>query len=67
MDVLSTINWGIILPFLVIETILIIVAFIDWIKIDKTNDPKWVWLLLIFFVTTLGPILYFIFGRRKDM
>lgn len=67
MDVLSTINWGIILPFLVIETILIIVAFIDWIKVDKTNDPKWVWLLLIFFVTTLGPILYFIFGRRKDM
>lgn len=67
MEVLSAINWGILLPFLIIQTVLIIVAFIDWIKLEKTNGPKWVWLLIILFVSTFGPILYFIFGRRRDM
>lgn len=67
MEVLSAINWGILLPFLIIQTVLIIVAFIDWIKLEKTNGPKWMWLLIILFVSTFGPILYFIFGRRRNM
>ena len=67
MEVLSAINWGILLPFLIIQTVLIIVAFIDWIKLEKTNGTKWVWLLIILFVSTFGPILYFIFGRRRNM
>jgi len=66
MDILSNISWGIIAPFLVIQAILIFVAFIDWIKIEKTNGPKWGWLLIILFVSTLGPILYFIIGRRNS-
>lgn len=64
MEMLSEINWGIIIPFLVIQTILMFVAFIDWVRIERTNGPKWVWLLIILFISTLGPILYFIFGRR---
>jgi len=66
MEILSEINWGIIAPFLIIQTILIIVALIDWIKLEKTNGPKWIWLLIILFISTLGPILYFIFGRRDS-
>lgn len=65
MEVFTDINWGIIAPLLVIQAILIIVALIDWIRIEKTNGPKWVWLLIILFVTTFGPILYFIIGRKE--
>lgn len=64
MEVLSAIPWGIILPLLVIQTVLIIVALIDWIRIEKTNGPKLVWLLIILFISTLGPISYFLIGRR---
>lgn len=59
------INWGIIAPLLVVQLILMVVALIDWIRIEKTNGPKLLWLFIILFVSTLGPILYFIFGRKE--
>lgn len=65
-ELLSTINWAIIAPFLVIQGILLIVALIDWAKADEFNGPKWMWLFIIIFVNTLGPIVYFIFGRSKQ-
>ncbi|MUK88335.1 transcriptional regulator [Ornithinibacillus sp. L9] len=58
-------NWGLIAPILVIQGILIIVAMIDLIRTDYTNGPKWLWVLIIIFVSTLGPILYFVLGRRQ--
>ena len=64
MELLSEINWAIIAPLFIIQLILIIIAFIDWVKCEQTNGPKWVWLLIILFISTLGPILYFIFGRK---
>jgi len=66
MELLSEINLGIIAPFLVIQFILIIVALIDWIKTEETNGPKWIWLPIILFISLLGPIVYFIFGRKND-
>lgn len=58
-------NWGLIAPFLVIQFLLIIIALVDWVKVKETNGPKWVWLLIILFISLLGPIIYFIFGRRN--
>ncbi len=66
MEALFDINWGLVIPFIIIQTILMIVALIDWIRIEKTNGPKLVWLFIILFITTFGPILYFIFGRRDS-
>lgn len=63
---LSEINWAIITPILVIQAILLIVALIDLIRIDKTNGPKWTWVLIIVLVNIIGPIAYFIFGRRQQ-
>ncbi|MFD2132648.1 PLDc N-terminal domain-containing protein [Pseudogracilibacillus auburnensis] len=65
MEVLAEINWGIIAPIIVIQMILMIVAFIDWIKVEKTNGPKLLWLFIILLITTFGPILYFIIGRKE--
>lgn len=65
MELLNEINWGIIAPLIVIQIILMIVALIDWVKIEKTNGSKWLWLFIIIFINTIGPILYFIFGRKE--
>ena len=61
---LSTINWALIVPIIAIEAILIIVALIDLSKAEQTNGPKWMWVLIIVFISIFGPILYFITGKK---
>lgn len=65
-ELLTEVNWGLITPLLVIWALLSIIALIDWVRTDETNGPKWLWLLIILFVSTLGPILYFVIGRRQN-
>ncbi|MHC0035667.1 PLD nuclease N-terminal domain-containing protein [Pseudoneobacillus sp. C159] len=66
MEILEVINWAIFAPILVIQFILFLVAIIDLIRIEKTNGPKWLWALIILFINILGPILYFVIGRRNQ-
>lgn len=65
MELLETVNWSLAAPILVIQGILLIVALVDLIKIEKTNGPKWIWAIVILIINILGPILYFVFGRRN--
>ncbi|WP_066061486.1 PLD nuclease N-terminal domain-containing protein [Neobacillus soli] len=53
-------------PILIIQLILFIVAIIDLVRIEKTNGPKWLWALIILFINIIGPILYFVVGRRSN-
>ena len=64
MDVLVN-NLPILAPIIIIQLILIIVAIIDLIRIETTNGPKWLWVLIILFINILGPILYFVIGRKR--
>lgn len=59
-------NIALIAPLLIVQFILVVIAIIDWIKVEKTNGPKWFWLLIILFISMVGPIVYFIFGRRSN-
>lgn len=57
------------LPLFILQFILTIVAIMSWYKADqdmRLNGNKWGWLAVILLVSTLGPILFFIFGRRQD-
>lgn len=65
-EMMNTVPWAVIAPILVIQLVLIIVAIIDLIRIERTNGPKWVWLLVILFLNIIGPILYFVLGRRQN-
>ena len=55
-----------ILPILVIELALILLAIRDLLRADRRvhGGNKAVWALVILLVSLLGPILYFVVGRE---
>jgi hypothetical protein len=53
-------------PVLMIQVALMLFALLDLIRREKTRGPKWVWVLVVVLVNLIGPIVYFIFGRRED-
>jgi hypothetical protein len=65
-DAFHSINWGLVAPIIIIQWILLIIAIVDIIRINRTNGPKWLWVLIVIFINLLGPILYFVFGRRQN-
>lgn len=65
MSQIDGINIAVLAPVLIINLILIIVAVIDLIRIENTRGPKWLWAIVILFVNLIGPVLYFIVGRRN--
>ena len=66
-ELLSSINWALVLPIFFIQGVLLIIAIIDWAKQeDNIRGNRWVWFIVIVFINIIGPILYFIFGRRHD-
>jgi hypothetical protein len=65
MNELASVPWGLIAPLLVIQFILAIVAIIDIVRSQSTNGPKWVWVIVSLLFSMLGPIAYFIFGRKN--
>jgi hypothetical protein len=53
-----------IIPLVLLQLTLMIVALLDLIRREKTKGPKWVWALVIILGELIGPIIYFIFGRQ---
>jgi hypothetical protein len=52
------------IPVIIIELGLMIIALLDLLKRERTRGPKWVWALVIIFLNIFGPIAYLLFGRR---
>lgn len=65
MEQLAEINWALFAPLLIIQFILMAIAIFDWATAKEMNGPKWMWFCLILFLSIVGPVLYFIFGRRQ--
>lgn len=64
--ILESIPWRLVAPLLVLQFILMVSALVSCIKQEETNGPKWLWVILILFVNIIGPILYFVIGRRQQ-
>ncbi len=54
------------IPVVVIELALMIAALVDLIRREQTRGPKWVWVLVIVLINFIGPIVYFVAGRKEE-
>jgi hypothetical protein len=55
-----------IIPIVLLQLILMIVALLDLIRREKTRFlPKWAWAIVIVLGELIGPIVYLIFGREE--
>jgi phosphotransferase system glucose/maltose/N-acetylglucosamine-specific IIC component len=54
------------IPLLVLEVVLLFIAIID---LDRrqyvTGNNKLVWVLVVVIFGIIGPVIYFIFGRKN--
>lgn len=54
-----------IIPIVLLQLILMIVALLDLVRREKTRGPKWLWAIVIVLGELVGPILYLIIGREE--
>lgn len=56
----------IVLPVILVGFILAIVALIDLYRNKNRRNNVLIWTLIIIFGNTLGPVLYFVIGRKDS-
>lgn len=66
MDALVEVNWALLAPLLVLQAILMLFALVNCLKQEETNGPKWMWILIIVLGSLLGPVVYFLIGRKNE-
>jgi hypothetical protein len=52
-------------PILLLQIALMIIALVDLVRRERTRGPKWVWAVVIVFFNILGPVIYLIAGREE--
>jgi Phospholipase_D-nuclease N-terminal len=60
--------FAILLPIIILQLVLLVAALYDLTRPDRRvrGDSKVVWALIVIFVSTIGPILYFLVGREPE-
>jgi len=48
-----------------VHLVLVVAAIIDLVKSSVSNNKKILWALITIFVPLVGPILYFVIGKKK--
>ncbi len=54
------------IPVLVIEYGLLIIAIVQLVKNEVKYLPKWGWALIIVFINIIGPVVFLLVGKKKD-
>lgn len=55
-----------ILPLLIIEITLLILALVDLFRRDQVRYlPRWAWAVIIILLNIIGPIIYLLLGREE--
>lgn len=53
-------------PVVLIQLGLMVAALVDLVRREATRGPKWAWALVIVLVNFIGPIVYFVAGRKDE-
>ncbi len=61
-----SVSWELIAPLIIMQLILMTTALISCMKAEEINGEKWVWGLIIVFVNIIGPILFFVIGKKRQ-
>jgi hypothetical protein len=54
------------IPIIIIQLGLMIFALVDLARRPTANGPRWMWAFVIIFINIIGPIAYFLIGRREE-
>ncbi|WP_291757899.1 PLD nuclease N-terminal domain-containing protein [Lysinibacillus sp. UBA5990] len=67
-DEISQLDWAsilpILLPFLLVGSMLILIALIDLYRNRNRRENVLMWTIIIVLFNTIGPVLYFMIGRK---
>lgn len=63
---LQDINLAVMLPIVVIQLILMVIALVDLYRRETTRGPKLLWVFIIVLGSILGSIVYFTVGRKSE-
>lgn len=55
-----------VIPLIIIQLGLMVVALLDLARREHTRGPKWLWAVIIIFGELIGPLAYFLFGRSDE-
>jgi len=53
------------IPVILLQIGLMVVALVDLIRRERTRGPKWAWALVVVFINIIGPVVYLLFGREE--
>jgi hypothetical protein len=54
------------IPIALLELVLMVAALLDLVKREQTRGPKWMWILIVVAVNIIGPLVYFLAGRKDE-
>jgi len=52
------------IPIILLQLALIVVALLDLARRPKVNGPRWLWVVVIIYF--IGPVAYFLVGRQEE-
>ncbi|HOB35493.1 MAG: PLDc_N domain-containing protein [Firmicutes bacterium] len=58
-------NWPLFIPVVLINYALVAAALVNLFRRQISPGKKWLWAAVIVFIQYLGPLCYFIFGRKE--
>jgi len=54
------------IPLVIVEIVLLVIALADLLKREYyKTDAKIIWAIVIVIIGIIGPVIYFIFGRKE--
>lgn len=65
---MATLNWRLFAPLIFLELLMKGIALSDLARRppEQVKGPRWLWVVLILFVSTLGWLVYLVWGRDEQ-